>query len=71
MSEQQHKQTFSIEGMDCSTCALTIENHMKNLPTVKSVSVNFSTGKMIVEHDDSIEEMIKEVSKSGYKASFF
>jgi Cd2+/Zn2+-exporting ATPase len=55
--------------MDCSSCALTIEKHLKNLPSVKSVSVNFSTGKMKVEHDNSIEEIIKEVSKSGYNAS--
>ncbi|SEC54965.1 cation-translocating P-type ATPase [Paenibacillus sp. GP183] len=69
MSGQQHKHIFNIEGMDCSSCALTIENHMKNLPSVKRVSVNFSTGKMNVDYDNSIEEIIREVSKSGYKAS--
>lgn len=37
---------YTIEGMDCSSCALTIENHLKQHPSVKSVSVNFSTGIM-------------------------
>ncbi|NOU70238.1 cadmium-translocating P-type ATPase [Paenibacillus sp. LMG 31458] len=60
---------YNIEGMDCSSCALTIEKHMKTLPSVKSVSVNFSTGKMTAEHDSSVEEIIKEISKSGYKAT--
>ncbi len=60
---------YHIEGMDCSSCALTIEKHMKTLPSVKSVSVNFSTGKMTAEHDSSVEEIIKEISKSGYKAT--
>lgn len=62
-------QTYNMEGMDCSSCALTIENHFKNLAVVKHVSVNFSTGKMTIEHDISVEEIIKEVSKVGYKAS--
>lgn len=61
--------TYEIEGMDCSSCALTIENHLKQNPNVASVKVNFSTGKMQIEHTNSIEEVIKEVAKAGYKAS--
>lgn len=60
---------YSIEGMDCSSCALTIENHLKSQSSVKQVSVNFSSGKMTIEHDNAVEEIIKEVSKTGYKAS--
>ncbi len=60
---------YTIEGMDCSSCALTLENHLKQHPSVKSVRVNFSTGKMHIEHDNSTEEIIKEVEKLGYKAS--
>ncbi|MCY9696166.1 heavy metal translocating P-type ATPase [Paenibacillus alginolyticus] len=60
---------YVIEGMDCSSCAMTIENHLKSLPSVTSVSVNFSTGKMMAEHDISVEDVIKEISKAGYKAS--
>ncbi|WP_432359770.1 heavy metal translocating P-type ATPase [Sporosarcina sp. UB5] len=60
---------YFIEGMDCGSCALTIENHLNNLPTVKHVQVNFSTGKMKIEHENSTEEIIKEVSKAGFKAS--
>jgi Zn2+/Cd2+-exporting ATPase len=61
--------TYNVEGMDCSSCALTIENHLKSLPSVQGVSVSFSTGKMTVEHDNSVEEIIKEVSRAGYQAS--
>lgn len=60
--------TYSIEGMDCSSCALTIENHLKGQDAVKSVKVNFSTGRMTIEHDNSVEDILKEVSKAGYKA---
>ncbi|HBW36501.1 MAG TPA: cadmium-translocating P-type ATPase [Desulfosporosinus sp.] len=62
-------QTFNIEGMDCGVCAKTLEKHLRTLPSVREVSVNFSTGKMHIVHDMTIEEVIKAVSKSGYKAS--
>ncbi|WP_432351912.1 heavy metal translocating P-type ATPase [Sporosarcina sp. A2] len=60
---------YFIEGMDCGSCALTIENHLNNLPTVKHVQVNFSTGKMKIEHVNSPEEIINEVAKAGFIAS--
>ncbi|MFS0577272.1 heavy metal translocating P-type ATPase [Sporosarcina sp. 179-K 3D1 HS] len=60
---------YIIEGMDCGSCALTIENHLNTLPSVKHVQVNFSTGKMKIEHENSSEEIINEVSKAGFKAS--
>jgi Cd2+/Zn2+-exporting ATPase len=61
--------TYEIEGMDCSSCALTIENHLKKHPAVNQVEVNFSTGKMRIEHKTSNEEIIDEVAKVGYKAA--
>lgn len=61
--------TYNIVGMDCGSCAKSIENHLNTIPTVKSVSVNFSTGKMKVEHENSVEEIVSEVSKIGFKAS--
>lgn len=67
--QKGNARTYRIEGMDCGACALTLENHLQNHAAVKKVSVNFSTGKMTIEHDNSIEEMIKEVSKAGFKAS--
>lgn len=60
--------TYEIEGMDCSACAMTIENHLKNHPGVRRVAVHFSTGKMRIEHDNDAEEIIKEVGKIGYRA---
>lgn len=59
---------YFIEGMDCGSCALTIENHLNKLSTVQHVQVNFSTGKMKIEHENSPEDIINEVAKAGFKA---
>ncbi|MCM3216846.1 cadmium-translocating P-type ATPase [Niallia taxi] len=61
--------TYDIMGMDCGSCAKSIENHFNKNPSVKEVSVNFSTGKMKIEHTNSVEEIISEVDKIGYSAS--
>ncbi|KAA9016942.1 heavy metal translocating P-type ATPase [Niallia endozanthoxylica] len=69
LKQNKNVRTYSVEGMDCGSCAKSIENHLNTLPAVKSVSVHFSTGKMKVEHENSVEEIVSEVSKIGYKAS--
>ncbi|MFS0671498.1 heavy metal translocating P-type ATPase [Peribacillus frigoritolerans] len=69
LDQKGNIKTFEIEGMDCGSCAKSIENHLNTLSTVKNVSVNFSTGKMKIEHSDSVENIISEVSKIGFKAS--
>ncbi|TVT29872.1 cadmium-translocating P-type ATPase [Salinicoccus cyprini] len=70
MPEQKRNlRTYIVEGMDCGSCAQSIENHLSKLSKVKHADVSFSTGKMKVEHDNSVEDIISEVSKIGYHAS--
>ncbi|WP_337019830.1 heavy metal translocating P-type ATPase [Oceanobacillus massiliensis] len=69
LAKTRNARIFKVVGMDCGSCAKSIENHLSTLPAVKNVSVNFSTGKMKIEHDNSIDEIVSEVSKIGYKAS--
>lgn len=64
-----HLKTYDVVGMDCSSCAKSIEKHLMSLPTVSTANVNFSTGKMKVEHAGTSEEIISEVSKIGFHAS--
>ncbi|MCM3741772.1 cadmium-translocating P-type ATPase [Oceanobacillus luteolus] len=67
--EKSNIRTYDVLGMDCSSCAKSIENHLHTVPAVNSVTVNFSTGKMKVEHENSVDDIISEVAKIGFKAS--
>ncbi|WP_456271207.1 heavy metal translocating P-type ATPase [Bacillus sp. AK031] len=69
LQQNNNVKIYNIEGMDCGSCAKSIENHLNTIQGVKSVSVNFSTGKMKSEHENSVEDIISEVSKIGFKAS--
>lgn len=62
-------ETYVIEGMDCGSCAQTIERHLSQHPDVKEARVNFSTGKLQIQHTASPSVIMKEVEKSGFKAT--
>jgi len=56
-----------ISGMDCGSCAMTIENSMRQLAGVSDVSVSFTTETMEIAGDvrfDDIESRLKDL---GYR----
>lgn len=58
---------LKIVGMDCGSCALTIESSMRQLPGVRDASVSFTTETMEVTGDvaqDVIESRLREL---GYR----
>ncbi|MEN1966645.1 heavy metal translocating P-type ATPase [Lentibacillus sp. N15] len=69
IEQNKHVRTYEVTGMDCGSCAKSIENHLNTIPAVNSVQVHFSTGKMKIEHDNTVDDIVAEVSKLGYKAS--
>ncbi|WP_019413830.1 heavy metal translocating P-type ATPase [Paenisporosarcina sp. TG20] len=69
LDTKKKSQTYKVEGMDCGSCAATIEKHLSKNPTVQEVRVNFSTGKMKIVHESTDKQIIKEVEKAGFRAS--
>ncbi len=65
------KKNFLIEGMHCSSCALSIENKIKKIKGVKSVVVNFATQNSRVEFEENLdkERILEVIKKLGYSAS--
>ncbi len=63
------KKVFEISGMDCASCAITIEKSLKRVPGVKNVAVIFATDKVAIEYEESVSEdvLIKVVADLGYK----
>lgn len=57
------KANFKIEGLDCANCASKIERSIQKLEGVKMASVNFFTGKLIVEYDEGFSELINKVEQ--------
>ncbi|HEL0096592.1 heavy metal translocating P-type ATPase [Streptococcus equi] len=65
------KETFMLEGMHCTSCALAIEQAVKQLPGVEDVVVNVTTEKLSVTYLAArltSAEIIQAVRDAGYKA---
>lgn len=69
VSQPTNLETYKIEGMDCSSCAKTIEKHLSKNMNVTEVHVNFSTGNMNVGHSTTSKEIVKEVQRAGFDAA--
>ncbi len=64
------KEILKIKGMNCASCAMTIEKAISKLPGVKTAQVNFASETLLVEFDENkiTLEGLKEAVKSvGYQ----
>jgi Cd2+/Zn2+-exporting ATPase len=57
-----------VEGMDCASCAATVEKRVGQLPGVRRATVNFAVGRLDAEHDPglALDEIEKAVRDAGY-----
>jgi Cd2+/Zn2+-exporting ATPase len=60
-----------VEGMDCASCAATVEKRVGQLPGVHRATVNFAAGRLDAEHDLglALQEIEKAVKDAGYGVS--
>ncbi len=66
------KTTLKIEGTHCNSCKMLIEDIAKDFPGVKSATVDFKTGRAVIEHEGKIDasKLKKEIESAGkYKVS--
>lgn len=62
-------QTLQVGGMDCGSCAKTIEASLQQLNGVTQASVSFATGKVKMSYDPQIlsePEIINRIAALGY-----
>lgn len=65
------KINLNIEGMHCSSCAMNIDFDLEDLPGIKIAKTNYAKQKCEVEFEENritTEEVLKQITKTGYKA---
>jgi Cd2+/Zn2+-exporting ATPase len=57
-----------VEGMDCASCAVTVEKRVAALPGMRRATVNFAVGRLDAEHDRglALAKIEKAVKDAGY-----
>ena len=60
-----------VEGMDCASCASTVEKRVIQLPGVHQATVNFAAGRLDTVHDPDLAtgEIEEAVRNAGYGVS--
>jgi copper chaperone len=62
--------TILRSELTCPSCVRKIEKQVGLVPGVESVDVHFSTGRIVVEHDNvAPEALLGAVSRAGFEAS--
>lgn len=59
------KKVFKLQDLDCAHCAAKMEDAIRKIDGVSSVSVNFLMQKLTLESDDAIfEDVLKKAMKA-------
>lgn len=67
-SPGNRKSVFFVHGMDCADCAAKLAKVISHMAGVQKATVNFTAGKLLVEHMISDSEIINAVQQAGYQA---
>jgi Cd2+/Zn2+-exporting ATPase len=67
MSTNPKELQYSIQGMDCADCALSLERSLAQIKGVEQVSVNFTTGLLDASGDFNPRDLIQRVEALGYQ----
>lgn len=62
-----------VEGMSCFTCELSVEKALNNIDGVQSSQASAQKGNVSILYDPhkvAIEDLVKAINKTGYKALF-
>ncbi len=51
---------LKVSGMHCTGCASRIENAIKNIEGVKSVTANYETGEVFLKMEKDVQEQVEE-----------
>lgn len=57
------KKTFVLADLDCANCAAKIENAVREIEGVISVSVSFMSGKLVLEAEEECFEEILDAAE--------
>ncbi len=65
------KKKLKIEGMHCSSCAMSIDMDLEDLEGVKDVRTNYAKQETDVEYEEGVVDLptiLQQIKKTGYTA---
>ena len=61
---------YQVSGMHCGGCANTVRQHVGQVPGVRDLTVDPSTGLLAVDGDENLDgaAVLAAVEQAGYEA---
>ena len=61
------QKTYTIENLDCANCAAELENSIRQLNNISSISVSFITQKLTIDFNGEENAVLKEIRRLASK----
>jgi copper chaperone CopZ len=66
-SEQRPDRTYTVTGMTCDHCVLSVLEEVSDVPGVRDVDVDLASGRLTVRGADVTDDAVKAaVAAAGY-----
>ena len=67
MSQVQIRRNYTVVGMTCQHCVLSVTEELSELAGVESVDVDLASGRLTVEGDADDQAIRDAVIEAGYE----
>jgi copper chaperone len=62
------EKTYTVEGMTCGHCELSVREEVEEVKCVTSVQADHNTGRVVVAGEDVDDEAVRAaVAEAGYR----
>ena len=65
------KKKFKIDGMHCTSCAMSIDMDLEDLDGVKQARTSYAKEELEIEYEEGkldVAKIVLSISKTGYRA---
>jgi copper chaperone len=69
MNQTDNSREYTVEGMTCAHCVLSVTEEVSEVPGVEKVDVDLASGRMVVRGDVTDEAVRAAVSEAGYEVA--
>jgi copper chaperone len=69
MSQNENSREYTVKGMTCEHCVLSVTEEVSEAPGVDGVDVDLASGRLVVRGDVTDDVVRAAVSEAGYEVA--
>ena len=70
MSPEPAPRTYTVTGMTCGHCVLSVREEVSEIPGVRAIDLDLSSGRMTVAGRDFTDDAVQAaVAEAGYEVA--